>query len=153
MQNPYANVFLCTGCKSSNGKWKKIFAQCQQLHHEVADLAPVRAMPPDEKQACIEDFFLSSARLPDTQPSSPSAEQRLSACRFAVSAAEHYDDLSSTQYADMHWHVPTALDEPGFISARQSLVLANLLQHTARHTHLFQRPDGRRHNPSPREQR
>ena len=63
-------------------------------------------MPPDKKQACIEDFFLSSARLPDTQPSSPSAEQRLSACRFAVSAAEHYDELSSTQYADMHWHVP-----------------------------------------------
>ena len=119
MQNPYTNVFLCTGCKSSNGKWKKIFAQCQQLHHEVADLAPVRAMPPDEKQACIEDFFLSSARLPDTQPSSPSAEQRLSACRFAVSAAEHYDELSSTQYADMHWHIPTALDEPGFISARE----------------------------------
>ena len=76
-------------------------------------------MLPDEKQACIEDFFLLSAQLPDTQPSSPSAEQQLSVCHFAVSAAEHYDNLSSTQYANMHWHIPAALNEPGFISAHE----------------------------------
>ena len=32
MQNPYASVFLCTGCKNSNGKWKKISAPLQQPH-------------------------------------------------------------------------------------------------------------------------
>ena len=74
-------------------------------------------MLPDEKQACIEDFFLLSAQLLDTQPSLLSAKQRLSVCCFAVSAAEHYDNTSSTQYADMHWHVLTALNKPSFISA------------------------------------
>ena len=69
MQNLFANVFLCTGCKTSSSKWKKIFAQCQQLHHETASPVPVRAAPPpDDKQACIEDFFLSSARVPVLLP-------------------------------------------------------------------------------------
>ena len=111
MQNPYANVFLCTGCKTSSSKWKKIFAQCQQLHHEAASPVPVRAAPPpDDKQPCIEDFFLSSARVPVLLPA-----------RSASWDAERFNDAQGGEAelsnelvcTDLRWSAPTALDEPG----------------------------------------
>jgi hypothetical protein len=76
---------------------------------------PVRAAPPpDDKQPCIEDFFLSSARVPVLLPA-----------RSASSDAERFNDAQGGEAelsgelarADLHWSAPTALDEPGFVSA------------------------------------
>ena len=86
----------------------------QQLHFEDCKPEPARVQPPDEKQSCLEDYFLSSARVPALLPACPAAWD-----------AERFNDAQGGEavlsdelaHAAVHWSTPTALDEPGFVSA------------------------------------
>jgi len=82
----------------------------------IASPVPVRAAPPrppDDKQPCIEDFFLSSARVPMLLPA---RSVSWDAERFNDAQGGEAELSDEVVRADVHWSAPTALDEPGFIS-------------------------------------
>ena len=69
---------------------------------------------PTRSSPCLEDFFLSSARVPVLLPARSASWDAERFNDAQGGEAELSDELA---HADVHWSTPTALDEPGFVSA------------------------------------
>ena len=87
----------------------------QTFPHPAADPVPVRAiLHAGMGQPSIEYFHLSSSRMPAALPAGTADWD---AERFNDAQGGEAEPSSELARAEAHWDVPTALDEPGFVSA------------------------------------